>query len=180
MAVAWSKDKVGHASADVVVRDPVVVTATLPRFLLMGDKSTLRLDLDNVEGETGDYQITVTADGPFAVGECATKTLPLAAKKRGGVSLPTRRLGVGDGYVSVSVTGPGGFALERQYPLEVKPATQILARRTVKPLAPGQSMTLSSDLFTDLVPGTGKVALSVAPRPRSTCAACSQRSTATR
>ncbi len=57
MAVAWSKDKVGHASADVVVRDPVVVTATLPRFLLMGDKSTIRLDLDNVEGETGDYRV---------------------------------------------------------------------------------------------------------------------------
>ena len=67
MAVAWSKDKVGHASADVVVRDPVVVIATLPRFLLMGDKSTLRLDLDNVEGETGNYQIAVTTDGPFSV-----------------------------------------------------------------------------------------------------------------
>ncbi|MGB6910381.1 MAG: MG2 domain-containing protein, partial [Methyloceanibacter sp.] len=53
MAVAWSKDKVGHAVGDVVVRDPVVVTATLPRFLLLGDKSTIRLDLDNVEGETG-------------------------------------------------------------------------------------------------------------------------------
>ena len=50
MAVAWSKDKVGHASDDVIVRDPVVVTATLPRFLLTGDKSTIRLDLDNVEG----------------------------------------------------------------------------------------------------------------------------------
>ena len=52
MAVAWSKDKVGHATEDVIVRDPVVVTATLPRFLLTGDKSTIRLDLDNVEGET--------------------------------------------------------------------------------------------------------------------------------
>ena len=29
MAVAWSKDKVGRASGDVIVRDPVVLTATL-------------------------------------------------------------------------------------------------------------------------------------------------------
>ena len=65
MAVAWSKDKVGHATGDVVVRDPVVVTATLPRFLLHGDKSTIRLDLDNVEGETGDYRVAVDADGPL-------------------------------------------------------------------------------------------------------------------
>jgi uncharacterized protein YfaS (alpha-2-macroglobulin family) len=45
----------------------------------------------------------------------------------------------------------------------VKPATQILARRTVKPLEPGQSITIASDVFADLVPGTGKVALSVTP-----------------
>ena len=37
------------------------------------------------------------------------------------------------------------------------------ARRTVKPLDPGQSITLASDVFADLVPGTGKVALSVTP-----------------
>ena len=38
-----------------------------------------------------------------------------------------------------------------------KPATQILARRTVRPIAKGESLTLSSDLFADLVPGTGSV-----------------------
>jgi uncharacterized protein YfaS (alpha-2-macroglobulin family) len=31
----------------------------------------------------------------------------------------------------------------------------------VKPLDPGQSITISADVFSDLVPGTGKVALSV-------------------
>ena len=40
MAVAWSKDKVGRAAGDVIVRDPVVLTATLPRFLLTGDRGT--------------------------------------------------------------------------------------------------------------------------------------------
>ena len=55
MAVAWSKDKIGQATADVTVRDPVVLTATLPRFLLPGDRSTIHLDLDNVEGQPGDY-----------------------------------------------------------------------------------------------------------------------------
>ncbi|MGC2408995.1 MAG: alpha-2-macroglobulin [Methyloceanibacter sp.] len=161
-AVVWSKDKVGHATADVVVRDPVVVTATLPRFLLMGDKSTIRLDLDNVEGETGDYRVAVGADGPLSLAE-ATKTITVDAKKRGGMSLPIAASGVGSGTVTVNVTGPGGFALERQYALAVKPATEILARRTVKPLQPGQSLTLTGDIFADLVPGTGSLAFSVTP-----------------
>ena len=66
MAVAWSKDKVGKASGDVIVRDPVVLTATLPRFLLVGDRGGMRLELDNVEGQAGEYRLAVTTDGTFA------------------------------------------------------------------------------------------------------------------
>src|SRR5579871_176675 len=50
MAVAWTATKLGRANTDVTVRDPVVLTATLPRFLLNGDQSTIHLDIDNVEG----------------------------------------------------------------------------------------------------------------------------------
>ena len=59
MAVAWSSTKVGRATTDVTVRDPVVLTATLPRFLLNGDHGAMSMDLDNVEGAAGDYTITV-------------------------------------------------------------------------------------------------------------------------
>jgi uncharacterized protein YfaS (alpha-2-macroglobulin family) len=162
MAVAWSKDRVGHASEDVIVRDPVVVTATLPRFLLLGDKSTIMLDLDNVEGESGNYQVAVSSDGPFNLSQ-GNKTISLDTKKRAGLSVPVEAKGVGEGMVTVNVTGPGAFAAERQYALQVKPSTQILARRTVKPLAPGQTLTLNRELFADLVSGTGKLALSVTP-----------------
>ena len=53
MAVAWTATKLGRATTDVTVRDPVVLTATLPRFLLNGDKGTMSFDLDNVEGAAG-------------------------------------------------------------------------------------------------------------------------------
>lgn len=162
MAAAWSKDKTGHAERDVIVRDPVVLTATLPRFLLLGDKSTIRLDLDNVEGDAGPYQVAVGADDPLELTD-ASKTLTLAAKKRGGLNVPVSASGVGTGTVMVKVKGPGGFELARHYALQVKPATQILARRTVKPLEPGQTFRLSKDVFADLVPGTGSLALSVTP-----------------
>jgi uncharacterized protein YfaS (alpha-2-macroglobulin family) len=163
MAVAWSKGKVGHASGDVIVRDPVVLTATLPRFLLNGDRGTLRLDVDNVEGGAGDYRVTVAADGPLTVGEGANQTLKLAAKAGGGVSLPLSATAAGSGTVTVRVNGPGNFDLARTYALAVKPATQVLTRRTVRAIAQGESITLSSDLIADLVPGTGGVALSVGP-----------------
>src|SRR5690606_6282748 len=62
MAIAWSKGKLGHAEEDVVVADPVVVTAALPRFLAVGDTSRLRLDIHNVFGPVGDYKVDVATD----------------------------------------------------------------------------------------------------------------------
>ncbi|MDB5599370.1 MAG: alpha-2-macroglobulin [Xanthobacteraceae bacterium] len=161
MAVAWSKDKVGRANTDVTVRDPVVLTATLPRFLRNGDRSALRLDVDNVDGAAGDYRLTVKTDGPIAAGEGATQTVKLAAKQRVSSSISLTAPYAGAGQVNVELTGPNGFRIARGYALNVNPATQTLTRRTVKPIAKGESVTLSADLFADLVPGTGAVGLSV-------------------
>jgi alpha-2-macroglobulin len=161
MAIACSKGKVGHASTDVTVRDPVVLTATLPRFMLPGDRSTVHLDLDNVEGQPGDYAIAVTTANTVVAGAGATQKLTLRAKQRGSITVPFTAEGAGNGMVKVSVSGPSGFALERNYVLNVRTPAQILARRTVKPIAKGESLTLSGDMFADLVPGTGSVSISV-------------------
>ena len=160
MAVAWSKDKVGRAVGDVIVRDPVVLTATLPRFLLTGDRgrvsksttsrarrattaSTVRRRRAARRGDAG-------AD-PAAGRQAAQQTVAAAHRLRAG----TARHGADHRAERVRP--------ERSYALGAKPATQVLTRRTVKPLAKGESLTLSNDLFADLVPGTGGVALSVGP-----------------
>ena len=161
MAVAWSRGRVGHASADVTVRDPVVLTTTLPRFLLGGDRGTIRVELDNVEGAAGDYVVQVTTDGPFGLTDTSPHTVRLGAGKRGALSLAITASGVGTGTLGIKVAGPGAFELARTYALAVKPANQMLVRRTVKPIAPGESLTLSNDLFADMVPGTGSIALSI-------------------
>jgi alpha-2-macroglobulin len=161
MAVAWSKDKVGRTAGDVTIRDPVVLTATLPRFLLHGDRGTMHLDLDNVAGQAGDYRLEVRSEGINVVGSAAPQTLRLNAKQRNSTTVPLSAPAAGNAVVTVRVSGPGAFALERSYALPVRPATQILARRTVKPLAKGESLTLSNDLLADLVPGSASIALSV-------------------
>jgi uncharacterized protein YfaS (alpha-2-macroglobulin family) len=163
MAIAWSRDKLGAATTDVIIRDPVVVTATLPRFLLTGDRGTLHFDIDNVEGAAGDYLISAKAEGAIAVEGTGQRPLHLRAKQRDRLSLALTGPSSGAGAVNVRITGPNSFASERSYPITVKPATQVATRRTIKPIARGESVTLSSDLFADLVPGSGQVAISVAP-----------------
>lgn len=162
MAVAWSATKVGKAVTDVVIRDPVVLTTTLPRFLLNGDRGTMTMDLDNVEGAAGDFTISVRASGPVRMTGNPSTTMRLAAKQRTTTSVALDAAGAaGPAQIEVSIRGPDGLTLQRNYALDVKSATQILARRTVRTLAKGESLTLSPDMFSDLVAGTGAVSASV-------------------
>jgi uncharacterized protein YfaS (alpha-2-macroglobulin family) len=160
MAVAWTATKLGRASTDVTVRDPVVLTATLPRFLLTGDHGTMSFDIDNVEGAAGDYTVNVKASGPVKLSGNAATTIKLAAKQRSSSALALDAGGAGTATLDVDIAGPNGLALARHYALDVKPANQILARRSIRTLAKGESLTLTSDMFSDLVPGTGSVSLS--------------------
>ncbi|MGA7994774.1 MAG: alpha-2-macroglobulin [Bradyrhizobium sp.] len=161
MAVAWTATKLGRATTDVTVRDPVVLTATLPRFLLNGDHGTMSFDLDNVEGAPGDYTISVKTSGPVKVSGNPATTAKLAAKQRSSMSLALEAGGAGTANIDFDIKGPNGLAQTRHYALDVKPATQILARRSIRTLAKGESLTLTSDMFSDLVSGTGGVSLSV-------------------
>ena len=161
MAVAWTSTRLGRATTDVTVRDPVVLTATLPRFLLSGDKGTMSFDLDNVEGAPGDYTISVKTTGPVTVTGNPATTVKLAAKQRTSMALALDAGGAGAASLDVDISGPNGLTLARHYALDVKPATQILARRSIRTLAKGESLTLTSDMFSDLVSGTGSVSLSV-------------------
>jgi len=163
MGIAWSRDRVGKATGDVIIRDPVVVTATLPRFLNTGDRSTMHVDIDNVEGQAGDYALILTAQGPTGATGKVEDKVTLPAKQRRAVSFPLEVSSAGTATITLNVEGPGGFKLERQYALNVRPAGQLLTRRTVRQIAKGESITLTDDLFADLVPGTGSVALSVGP-----------------
>ncbi len=71
-AVAWSGTKLGSASKDLIVRDPVALTASAPRFLTLGDTARLELAIHNVEGPaaryTGERPVRVRARQPAAGG----------------------------------------------------------------------------------------------------------------
>ncbi len=163
MAVAWSKSKVGSAEADVIVRDPVVVTATLPRFLDLGDRSQMHVDLDNVEGEAGDYRLDLDIHGPLtAEADALTRTVTLAAHQRASVTMPIAAAGVGTATLDLKITGPGLSATQR-FPLGVSAGAPDIYRRTIEPLPPGASKTISDGLVAEFVPGTGSVSVAASP-----------------
>jgi hypothetical protein len=168
MAVAWSRDKVGSAKGDVVVRDPVALLVTSPRFMTLGDQARLELDVHNVEGTAASYKVHVArVPGPGLKGEAVAVhegTLELEAGERRRQSVMLKGDGLGRSYYEVRVKGPAGIDVARQLALDVKPPGGDIRRVTISSLKPkGGSITLSPDLVADLLPQRSKVTVSVGP-----------------
>ncbi|WP_082508040.1 alpha-2-macroglobulin family protein [Methylobacterium sp. Leaf113] len=162
MVTAWSRTKVGAAQADVIIRDPVVVTGTLPRFLNVGDRSRFHVAIDNVEGQAGDYTVDLDLTGSVLVGaEAMHKTLRLEAGAKGFLVIPITAAGPGPSRIDLTLSGPGLPAgVGQGFALTIGPGTGALARRSVQVLEPGASLRISDELLADILPGTGTVSLS--------------------
>ncbi len=163
MAVAWSRGKVGEAAREIIIRDPVVAQATLPRFLALGDRSRFHVQLDNVEGQAGDYTMDLDVRGPVSISaDALRRTIRLAAKGRESVSIPVVAGGIGRAVIDMRLRGPGVDATQ-SFAIDVKPGSGEIHRRVVRNLAPGESLRISSDLMADFLPGVGSVSLAVSP-----------------
>lgn len=163
MAVAWAKNKVGGADAEVIIRDPVVVSGTLPRFLNLGDRSQMHIDIDNVEGDAGDYTIALDIHGPLtARADEMSKTVKLAAHQRSAVTIPIIAAGLGAASVDLKLTGPKTETTQH-FVIGVTPGSPDLYRRQITPLSAGASQTISSDLLADFIPGTGAISIAASP-----------------
>lgn len=160
MAVAWSKTGVGHGTADVIIRDPVVVTASLPRFLAPGDTSSLRLDIANTDAPAGNYQLAVTGNDAVSVGS-ATQTINLKPGAKFDVTLPITGEQPGDGAVAIRLSGTNGMSLEQVVSIPVRPSTLPVTTRRVISLAPGNSLTVNGDLLADSILPGASISLNV-------------------
>jgi uncharacterized protein YfaS (alpha-2-macroglobulin family) len=164
MAVAWTKDKLGHADRPMTVRDPVVADIVLPRFLAPGDKSQAALNLNNVEGPNGNYVATVTTSGPVGVAGGAKQTVVAHILNRGQRALIPVELdgtGLGIANITLTLTGPGGFKVQRSWPIQVRSPQLDIARDDVQPLGPHQTFTANASLVSDVVPSTLVTSLTV-------------------
>ncbi len=165
MAVAWSPSKLGNAQSTLIVRAPLIAEITLPRFLAPGDVADSLLVLRNLDGATGDYQVTVSGDAVVSVGGGALEAKGLAQGKeaRKAQSLTAEKVGVAK--LALAVTGPNGYRLERDFAISVRPASPIVTERRVALLQPGRSTTVSDATATGYLPETALVGLSVSAAP---------------
>lgn len=160
MVQAWSADGVGHAVEDVFVRDPVVVNASVPRFLHTDDQSRILIEIDNISGPAGEYQLLIDADEGLALGSDTQRPLTLAEGERTTVIVPLTAAAIGDHEIRVTLLLPDGQALPKDLTLGVRPPGAPTTTVNHVEIPAGGTLTLTAEALAEFVPGTATANLS--------------------
>ncbi len=166
LAVVWSATGVGEATADVLVRDPVVVTASLPRFLSPGDQSRLLLELVHASGPAGRMGLDVTAEDLALDRTAIPSGLMLIEQGSEVLSIPVTALSTGVHTIDVTLSTPAGEVLTKTLSLPVQVNDPVTARTSRFELARGDTFTLDSNVFAGYISGTASATLAAGPIAR--------------
>lgn len=164
MAVAWSKSAIGQVSRDVVIRDPLVVTAGQPRFLATGDHASIRLDIHNTDGPSGDYSLSVVADGKatFDLG-AVPQSVSLEKGQRTVVELPITALTTGEATLTVSLTNRDGASVQRTLFVPVRQPSMPLTNRQVVSVPAGATLRIDDQLLAASLLDGASVSVGISP-----------------
>ena len=173
MAVVWSDSAVGQASTDVLVRDPVVVTASVPRFLAPGDSARMLLEIVHATGPAGRMGLDVSSSGLTL--DAAPSGIELAELGKAELSIPISA-GPAEGIeqIRIALTTPDGKLLEKLLTIPVQRNDPQVARQSRFDLAAGATFMLDQNVFEGFVPGTARTTLAVGPMARFDTAALLQ------
>jgi uncharacterized protein YfaS (alpha-2-macroglobulin family) len=165
MAVAASAHKVGSGVATLTVRDPVVTTVALPRFLAPGDVGRIGVTINNLEGAAGDYHLTLAASDAARLPTPVNRTLHMAQGGTFSEGFSLAATTPGNAPLELVLSGPGDLKIVRDFTVGVRPAQAYQLHRFVGRLQPGEKVTLDDGAAAEFLPGTAEALLSISPRP---------------
>jgi len=158
MAVAWTDTAVGDATVEVIARDPIVVTASLPRFMAPGDESRLLLELVHADGPSGEMQMSVLADASVGLGE-TPKQVTLTDGGSETLTIPLTAREPGNPMITVELTTPDGKTLRKVLTMPVRDNDPEVAVTRQFSLGTGESFTFDGNVFAGLRTGSATATL---------------------
>jgi len=167
MAVIWNTESVGQASKDILVRDPVVMTASHPRFLAPTDRAWLNLELAHAFGPTGEMTLDIVSDENVILRDGTQhQQFTLSEKGHQRFSFPIVAQNTGVGSLTISITTPDGRQLTKTEHISVRANDPEIARSYRISLPPGGTFTLDTSTLSDFAAGSGTATLAIGPLAR--------------
>jgi alpha-2-macroglobulin len=161
-AVAWTATAVGHATKDIIIRDPLVIIASAPKFLAPDDVSEVTIDIANTDGPAGDYALDlIPGRGIDLAASDLPTSLTLAAGEKTSIKVPVVGSYAGAGSLTTRVSNGSGLTVENAVDIPVRSGQLPITTRRELPLAAGASLTIDKELLADSLLGGASVNVSV-------------------
>ncbi|MDR2187198.1 MAG: alpha-2-macroglobulin family protein [Azonexus sp.] len=154
MAVVAGTDRFGSAEAETLVAAPLVAELLTPRFLAIGDKATVALDLHNLSGAAQKYKVRLENRDGLKIDQ-AERQVELKDQQKQTLRFPLETgtaFGLAD--VRVVIGGADGYQLERSFGLEVEAATPHKSVLRMLSVAPGETAEIKDGELSGLLHGT--------------------------
>ncbi len=149
MAVAHTANGFGSGDKEMILASPLVVQATMPRFLSTGDKAFLMLDLHNLTDTAQHLTLNAQIFGPVSFdGETMSQTIALEPSGKSVRQLPMTA-GTQSGRANITCTIKGiqhqgkTRDLTKKWFIETRSPYPPLTQRWARQLAPGETLALA-------------------------------------
>ena len=163
MAVAASGKNFGASSRNVLVRDPIVLTPTYPRFCAPDDLFRIPVNIFNGTGRDGSFQVSLEASGPVEIIGEDSQEVAITAEREAPASFLVRA-GSSAGIMKFVMRAEGnGVDSSTEVEVPVRPPAPRESRTDAGSIAPGDTTTFR--LPDAWIPGTGKYTLTITPFP---------------
>ena len=164
MATAWSATGVGSAEAEVVIRDPVVIVANLPKFMAPGDQARLLVELTPTDAPSGTYSIDIeSSDNLSLIYESVGNSIELVQGKKINLSIPVMAKSIGLGSAKISLYNASGISVDHGISMRVRPSQLPVTSKNEISLAPsGGSVLINKNLIDGYALDGAKINISVA------------------
>lgn len=163
MAVAIAGDNFGNLEHKVLVREPIVLTPTFPRFVASGDKFIVPVNIFNGTGKSGSFEATLKVDGPAKLVQSEAKRIEIATEREGQVFFDVQAdESMGALVFQLNVRGNGEQST-MQVDVPLRPPVPFITQSgqgSIKEDAP-----VSFNFPADWLPGTADFSLSVSSFP---------------
>ncbi|RMH72010.1 MAG: hypothetical protein D6675_05360 [Gemmatimonadetes bacterium] len=164
MAVAAVDQKFGSAEKQVIVRDPIVLTPTIPLFIASGDQFEIPVSLFNGTGKTGRFTVQLTATGAVDISQ-ATQQITLEDQAEGVVRFPVTA-GNQIGTVTVTLTASGnGNQTRVMEDVPLRPSNPPITITGSGAVTGGKTQTFDFPQTVNFMPGTAEYKLTISPLP---------------
>lgn len=145
MVVGYKNKVFGSETANMQVADPIVISASIPRFLSPGDTLEVPVMLANTTSNTADCNASISVDGPLEVIGKKEIKAGIKPNKEGIVTFRLlAKKQIGNGKITVTAAAMGeNFINETE--ITIRPASPLIKTSGNETIKAGQKKLISMD-----------------------------------